>query len=72
MQDGLIVSKRMDIVVGLDAQQGKGNYCPHMLDKAASVLFCLVEALLLTRERDNVESNVERSMACRSASGSMG
>ncbi len=24
MQDGLIVSKRMDIVVGLDAQQGKG------------------------------------------------
>ena len=25
MQDGLIVSKRMDIVVGLDAQQGKGT-----------------------------------------------
>ena len=24
-QDGLIVSKRMDIVVGLDAQQGKGD-----------------------------------------------
>ena len=25
VQDGLIVSKRMDIVMGLDAQQGKGN-----------------------------------------------
>ena len=26
LQDGLIVSKRMDIVVGLDAQHGKGRH----------------------------------------------
>ena len=25
LQDGLIVSKRMDIVIGLDAQHGKGE-----------------------------------------------
>lgn len=26
LQDGLIVSKRMDIVIGLDAQHGKGKH----------------------------------------------
>ena len=49
VQDGLIVSKRMDIVVGLDAQRGKGN--ANRICLMLPIMCCLVEAELPSHQK---------------------